>query len=168
MKFITTFKSPNFSLRANNSEIKLIIIHYTAIKSSKAAINHLCNKKTKVSSHFFINKSGTIYYLVDLKYRAWHAGESCWKNIKDINSKSIGIEIDNSGHHLKFEEYTLKQISSLTKLLIYLKNRYKIKPENILGHSDISPYRKIDPGEKFPWKKLEKNKLSFVPKKLTN
>ena len=82
MKFINTYKSLNYNSRKQNS-IVFIIIHYTAIKSAEAAISHLCNKKTKVSSHFFINKSGAIYYLVDLKYRAWHAGKSCWKKIQD-------------------------------------------------------------------------------------
>ncbi len=164
MKFIKKYKSYNFSKRKNRSSLKYIIIHYTAMLRDFEAIHHLCNKKNKVSSHFLINKEGKIYYLVDLKNRAWHAGDSFWYKKRDINSESIGIEIDNSGHHILFENYTSAQINSLISLLKFLIKKYKINPKHILGHSDIAPYRKIDPGEKFPWGKLYKNKLIFLPK----
>ena len=165
MKFINKYRSPNFNLRSKNSKIKFIIIHYTAIKSDKEAINHLCNKKNEVSAHFFINKLGKVFYLVDVNNRAWHAGVSNWQKIKDINSYSIGIELDNTGHVIEFENYTFLQIASLEQLLKYLKKKYKIDSQNILAHSDIAPYRKIDPGEKFPWNKLlRKNIVLFLPK----
>ena len=102
MKFIYNHKSPNFNKRKSGSSIKYIIIHYTAIKNSNEAIKHLCYKKNKVSSHFLIDKEGEIFNLVNLKKRAWHAGRSCWLKDFDINSQSIGIELDNSGHHLYF------------------------------------------------------------------
>ena len=124
--------------------------------SSEEALNHLCLKKNKVSAHFLISKQGKIYNLVDLRKRAWHAGKAFWKNELDINSQSIGIEIDNSGELLKNEKYTSLQISALKKLLDFLIKSYKINKENILGHSDVSPYRKIDPGRKFPWSILDK------------
>lgn len=166
MKFIKTFRSPNFDLREKNINIEYVIIHYTAIKIEKKALIHLCEKKNKVSSHFFIDKLGLIYLLVNLKFRAWHAGKSYWKNNRDINSKSIGIELSNTGHHLDFENYTKYQISSLFRLLRYLQKEYSIKPYNILGHSDIAPYRKIDPGEKFPWKLFSQKKITNTPKKI--
>lgn len=164
MKFIKTYRSPNFNLRRKNYEIKYLILHYTAILIDKEALKYLCNKKNKVSSHYLIDKSGIIFNLVDDKFRAWHAGESYWKKIRDINSRSIGIEICNSGHNLNFEKYTIKQIDSISKLLVHLKKKYSIRSENILGHSDIAPYRKIDPGEKFPWLKLSKQKIILFPK----
>ena len=167
MKFINKYKSVNFNLRKNGDKIKYIILHYTAIKSDYEAIQHLIYKKNKVSSHFLINKKGKIFNLVDLKKRAWHAGQSFWKGDKDINSNSIGIELDNTGHYINFERYTKNQIDSLIKLLNFLKKKYDIDNLNFLGHSDISPYRKNDPGEKFPWKKLSKHNLGFLPTKLT-
>ena len=166
MKFIEKYKSLSFDIRKKDSSLNYIIIHYSAIKSYKEALSYLSERKNKVSSHFFINKSGEIFYLVDLKNRAWHAGRSYWKGIIDINSESIGIEMDNSGHHYDFENYNPKQIKSLIRLLKYISKRFNINKQNVLGHSDISPYRKIDPGERFPWKKLNKNNLSFLPNKL--
>ena len=167
MKLIHKYKSANFNKRVKNISPKLIILHYTAMFSSQEALMHLSNSKNKVSSHFLISKNGNIFYLVDVKFRAWHAGVSYWKKIRDINSNSIGIEIDNSGHFNKFESYRKDQITSLIELLKYLMNKFKIHPLNILGHSDIAPYRKIDPGEKFPWGILCTNKLAFLPKKLS-
>ena len=167
MKFINKYKSVNFNLRKKGHKIKYIILHYTAIKSDYEAIQHLIYKQNKVSSHFLINKKGKIFSLVDLKKRAWHAGQSFWKGDKDINSNSIGIELDNTGHYINFERYTKNQIDSLIKLLSFLKKKYDIDNLNFLGHSDISPYRKNDPGEKFPWKKLSKHNLGFFPIKLT-
>ena len=167
MKFINKYKSVNFNLRKKGHKIKYIILHYTAIKSDYKAIQHLIYKKNKVSSHFLINKKGKIFSLVDLKKRAWHAGQSFWKGDRDINSNSIGIELDNTGHYINFERYTKNQIDSLIKLLNFLKKKYDINNLNFLGHSDISPYRKNDPGEKFPWKKLSKLNLGFFPNKLT-
>ena len=164
MKFIHKYKSANFNYRKKGSSIDYIIIHYTALLDYKTAINHLCNTKKKVSSHFLITKKGEIYNLVSCDKRAWHAGKSYWKGETDINSNSIGIELDNSGHHNKFEKYTIQQIESLEKLINFISKKYTIPKTNILGHSDIAPYRKIDPGQKFQWKKLAKNKIGFFPK----
>ena len=166
MNFINKNKSPNFNRRKKGTSIKYIIIHYTALIDDWKAINHLVDKKNKVSAHFLINKVGKIYNLVDVSNRAWHAGISYWKGSTDINSESIGVELDNSGHYRNFEKYSSKQIISLINLLRYLCKNYKIHKSNILGHSDISPYRKNDPGEKFPWKNLNKFKFGLYPKKL--
>jgi len=166
MKYINKYKSPNFNERKKGSKIKFIILHYTAMRSDKKALDYLSYIKNKVSSHFLINKKGHIFNLVDLKMRAWHAGLSFWNDEIDINSHSLGIELDNSGHHINFEKYTKKQIYSLIKLLRYLKKKDDIKGKNILGHSDISPYRKMDPGEKFPWLLLSKFNLIDSRKKI--
>ena len=164
MKYITTYKSPNYDHRAKKSKIIFIIIHYTAMNSLKETLKYLCNPKSKVSSHFLVSKKGYIYKLMNEKNRAWHAGASYWNKIRDLNSYSIGVELENSGHHLNFEKYNSIQIKSLVKLLKYIKFQYKIKKRNVLGHSDIASMRKIDPGEKFPWNILEKNKLVYLPK----
>ena len=163
MKIIDTYKSPNFDNR-NKHLIKYIILHYTAMTDCFEAIEYLCKKSNKVSSHFLISKTGKIYHLVDIKNRAWHAGKSYWGGIKDLNSSSIGIEIDNSGHFNNFEKYTNLQIKSLSNLLKKLKKELNIPSHNILGHSDISPFRKNDPGEKFPWQSLNKERIVYFPK----
>lgn len=159
MKLIKKFKSPNFNLR-KSKKILFIIIHYTALKNYKYAISHLCNPKKKVSSHFLITQSGNIFKLVDEKKRAWHAGLSYWNKFKDINSLSIGIELDYS-FNKENNTFSEKMINSLTLLLKKLKKKYNIKNHNILGHSDISPYRKIDPGINFPWQKIDDTHLYF-------
>ena len=152
MKLITKFKSSNFNKR-HKSKISLIIIHYTSLINERVAIDHLCNPKNKVSSHYLVSQKGLIYSLVDDKHRAWHAGISEWNDYKDINSISIGIELDFS-YDFKNNKFTKEMIFSLKKLINELKIKYKIKNKNILGHSDIAPYRKIDPGNKFPWYNL--------------
>ena len=157
---LTRNYSMNFdSKKRNKNSIKFIIIHYTGMKKESDAIKRLCDVKSEVSSHYFIKKNGDLLNLVPDLYNAWHAGKSSWKKFKSLNRYSIGIEIDNPGHLFKYKKYSFKQISSLTKLLKVLKKKYKIKKQNILGHSDISPNRKKDPGEKFPWDKLAKKKL---------
>ena len=151
--------SPNFNLeKRNKKKIKFIIFHYTGMKKEKDAINRLTSFKSKVSSHYFIKKNGKILILVPDLYVAWHAGISSWKNYKNLNNHSIGIEISNSGHDNNFEKFNKRQINSVIKLSKYLVKKYKIKPKFILGHSDISPDRKKDPGENFPWEYLSKKK----------
>ena len=157
---LTRNYSMNFdSVKRNKNSIKFIIIHYTGMKKESDAIKRLCDVRSEVSSHYFIKNNGDLLNLVPDLYNAWHAGKSSWKKFKSLNRYSIGIEIDNPGHLFKYKKYSFKQISSLTKLLKVLKKKYKIKKQNILGHSDISPNRKKDPGEKFPWDKLAKKKL---------
>ena len=159
MKLIHKFKSPNFNERRSN-KVNFIIIHYTALKSITDSINYLCSKKNKVSSHYLVSKKGEVYNLVLEKYRAWHAGRSYWSDIIDINSYSIGIELD---YYPEKEDtkYSKELISSLIILLKKLIKKYAITPNNILAHSDISPYRKIDPGKNFPWQLLENKNISF-------
>ena len=154
--------SPNFNPKKRASkQIKFIIFHYTGMKKELGAINRLTNIKSEVSCHYLIKNSGEILKLVPDLYIAWHAGKSSWKNFKSLNQRSIGIEITNPGHEFGYKKFSKKQISSLVTLSKFLINRYKISSKNILGHSDISPQRKKDPGEKFPWKYLNKNKIGL-------
>ena len=154
---LSNYYSPNFNTKKRSKKtIKFIIIHYTGMKKELAAINKLCSPKSKVSSHYFIRNNGNILNLVPDLYEAWHAGISTWQNYKSLNKYSIGIEINNPGHDHGYKRFKSKQIQSLKKLLKILISKYKIKTCNILGHSDVAPNRKKDPGEKFPWKKLSK------------
>ena len=158
---ISSNYSPNFNpTKRTTKDIKFIIIHYTGMKKELLAINRLCNIESKVSAHYFIKKNGFMLNLVPPPYIAWHAGKSSWKGFKSLNKYSIGIEIQNSGHDNDYENFTKKQIISIKKLLMFLIKKYNVSPKNVLGHSDISPDRKKDPGEKFPWKKLAKSRLS--------
>ncbi len=153
--------SPNFNpIKRTKKNIRFIIIHYTGMNNQLSAIDRLCDINSKVSAHYFIKKNGCVLNLVPPLYEAWHAGKSSWKNLKSLNRYSIGIEVQNSGHNNKYENFSKKQIFSIKKLLKYLIKKYNVNLKNVLGHSDISPDRKKDPGEKFPWKKLAKSKLS--------
>ena len=158
---ITSNYSPNFSTpKRQKKNIKYIIIHYTGMKNELSALNRLTDYRSKVSAHYFIKKNGKIINLVPDLYEAWHAGKSNWKNIQSLNRYSIGVEIQNSGHENLYEKYSNKQMNSVKKLLRFLTKRYRVNCKNILGHSDIAPNRKKDPGEKFPWKELAKVKLA--------
>ena len=159
MKLIHNFKSPNFNDRKSNN-IQIIILHYTALSSISNSLKYLCSKKNKVSSHYLISQNGKIYSLVSEKKRAWHAGQSYWKGQTDINSISIGIELDYSPSD-KNNKFSLRLNSALSFLLKKLIRKYKIRNENVLAHSDIAPYRKKDPGKFFSWQILENNKLSY-------
>ena len=155
---ITQNYSPNFNTpKRQKKNIKYIIIHYTGMKNELSALNRLTDYKSKVSAHYFIKKNGKIINLVPDLYEAWHAGKSNWKNIQSLNRYSIGVEIQNSGHENLYEKYSNKQMNSVKKLLRFLTKRYKVNCKNILGHSDIAPNRKKDPGEKFPLERTSKS-----------
>ena len=158
---ITNNYSPNFNLpKRSKKNIKFIILHYTGMKKESLAIKRLCDPKTNVSSHYFIKRNGNILQLVPDLYEAWHAGKSSWEKYNSLNKTSIGIEIHNSGHDNIYENFSSKQINSIEKLLKNLMKIYKIKKKNVLGHSDVAPNRKKDPGEKFPWMDLSKIQLA--------
>ena len=159
---IVSFYSPNFNRKKRSKNlIKIIVIHYTGMQSERESIIKLLNPKSKVSSHFVINRNGKVYSLVKNEQIAWHAGKSCWGKYKNLNKNSIGIELVNKGHRFGYTNYKKKQISNLIKICKSLIKKYKIKKRNIVGHSDIAPLRKIDPGEKFPWKQLANNKIGI-------
>ena len=154
--------SPNFNINKRKpKDIKFIIFHYTGMKKEVDAINKLTDQKSKVSCHYFIKNNGEILTLVPDLYISWHAGISAWRKYKSINRNSIGIEISNPGHDFKYRKFSKKQIKSLLKLSTFLIKKYNIKSNFILGHSDISPDRKKDPGEKFPWKYFSKNNIGY-------
>ncbi|MDB2486292.1 N-acetylmuramoyl-L-alanine amidase [Candidatus Pelagibacter bacterium] len=154
--------SPNFNFKKRTyKKIKFIVIHYTGMKKESDAVNRLTSIQSEVSSHYLIKNNGNILTLVPDLYEAWHAGKSSWKNYKSLNQNSIGIEIINPGHKFGYKRFSKKQISSLLKLNKFLIKKYKISPKNILGHSDIAPDRKKDPGEKFPWEYLSKNNIGL-------
>ena len=154
--------SPNFNKKKRKiNQIKFIIFHYTGMKNEKDAIKRLTDSKSKVSCHYFVKHNGEVITLVPELYISWHAGISSWQNYKSINKHSIGIEISNPGHDNNYKKFSKKQIYSVLKLSKYLIKKYKIKIKFILGHSDIAPYRKKDPGEKFPWKYLSKSKVGL-------
>ena len=131
------------------------------MQSERESIIRLCNFRSKVSSHFLINQQGKIYRLVLDNQVAWHAGKSCWGKYNNLNKNSIGIELVNKGHKFGYTNFKSKQLSTLIKISKKLIKKYKIKKQNILGHSDIAPLRKIDPGEKFPWKELADKKIGI-------
>ena len=159
---ITRINSPCFSKRTRKlSKIKFIVIHYTGMQSKRVSIQRLISKKHKVSCHYLIDRSGKIIQMVDENKIAWHAGKSKWKNFINLNNSSLGIELVNRGHRLGYQSFSKSQIKQLVKFCLQLKKKYKIKKSNILGHSDIAPLRKVDPGEKFPWLKLEKKGLGI-------
>ena len=154
--------SPNFNpIKRSAKQIKFIVFHYTGMEKESAAINRLTNIQSEVSSHYLIKNNGKVLTLVPDLYIAWHAGKSSWKNYVSLNKDSIGIEISNPGHKFKYRKFSNKQIISLLKLSKFLIKKYKVDPKNILGHSDIAPNRKKDPGEKFPWEHLSQNKVGL-------
>ena len=154
--------SPSFDPKPRkNKNIRFLIFHYTGMKKEKEAIKRLVKIQSQVSTHYFIRKNGEIIRMVPDLFTAWHAGDSQWGKYRFLNKNSIGIEISNPGHQFGYVNFSKKQINSLTKLTKILIKKYKIKPKNLLGHSDVAPDRKKDPGEKFPWKKLYKKKLGI-------
>ena len=154
--------SPNFDpVKRHSNQIKFLIFHYTGMKKESDAIKKLTNFKSNVSCHYFIKQKGETLKMVPDLYVAWHAGKSQWKKYKSLNKYSIGIEISNPGHNFGYNKFSKKQIQSLIRLSKILIKKYKIEPKNILGHSDIAPERKKDPGEKFPWKELTKKRIGL-------
>ena len=159
---LISIKSPNFSNKTRNiKQIKFLIIHYTGMQSVRASIKRLTSIKHKVSCHYLIDRQGKTFQMVEDTKIAWHAGKSRWKKLKNLNDRSIGIELANKGHKLGYQKFSRKQINALVALCIRLKRKYKIKNSFVLGHSDIAPLRKLDPGEKFPWFQLKKRKIGM-------
>jgi N-acetylmuramoyl-L-alanine amidase len=154
--------SPNFDpKKRKTNKIKFLIFHYTGMKTEKAAINRLTDIESRVSAHYLIKQNGEIITLVPDLYTAWHAGKSAWKNYSSLNKDSIGIEIVNPGHDINYKKFSKIQLRTLIRLSKFLIKKYRINLKNILGHSDIAPERKKDPGEKFPWKLLSKKKIGY-------
>lgn len=159
MRLYEDKRSPNFDDR-KGQKIDIVVVHYTGMASTDAVLEKFADPASKVSSHYLIDEKGNIYAMVDEDKRAWHAGVSSWMGKDDVNSRSIGIEISNRNG----EPYTKEQLFSLTMLIKDIQGRHDVPPENILGHSDVAPARKMDPGEHFPWQKLSRHDIGRWPK----
>ncbi len=154
--------SPNFNQKKRDkNKIKYLIFHYTGMRNDRSAIKKLTSLNSNVSCHYYITGSGKIIQMIPDLYIAWHAGVSRWGNHVSLNKYSIGIEISNPGHEHGYKKFNKNQIQALIRISKKIIKKYKINKKNILGHSDIAPLRKKDPGEKFPWKFLHKNKIGI-------
>ncbi len=151
--------SPNFDARS--LPVTMLVLHYTGMQDAASAIERLTNAEAKVSAHYLIAEDGQIVQMVSEDDRAWHAGKSYWRGITDVNSASVGIEIVNPGHEWGYRPFPEAQISALVPLVKALTLRHKITRGNVVGHSDIAPARKEDPGELFPWERLAKLRLAL-------
>lgn len=155
--------SPNFGARRENALPDMIVLHHTAMETAQAACDRLCDSSTEVSAHYVISECGEIIQLVAENNRAWHAGAGTWAGVSDINSRSIGIELANSGPLHDLPPFSDPQIQALEALLSDIKTRWAIVNERIIGHSDMAPDRKFDPGPKFDWRRLAIGGLSIWP-----
>lgn len=155
--------SPNHDARPAGKAIDLIVIHYTGMRDAESALARLTDPAAKVSSHWLIDEDGTLYRLVDEERRAWHAGVSYWTGERDINGVSVGIELVNPGHEFGYRPFPRAQMASLIELCRKILARHGIQPPRVVGHSDVAPRRKIDPGELFDWKGLAAAGLGLWP-----
>ena len=143
--------SPNINERQGHKSISILLLHYTGMESAEKACDWLCRAESQVSCHYLVDEQGGIVQMVDEGKRAWHAGVSNWRGDEDVNSASIGIEIQNPGHGLGYHQFPATQMQAVVVLCKDIIARNKIEPRNVLAHSDVAPGRKIDPGEKFDW-----------------
>ena len=146
--------SPNFDARAGNRAPDMVVLHYTGMDSAEAALARLCDAQARVSAHYLVDEAGVVYALVPEPERAWHAGVALWHGLADVNSASIGIELVNPGHDLGYPDFPDAQIGALLDLMTDIRHRWPIRASGVVGHSDVAPLRKADPGEKFPWARL--------------
>ena len=144
--------SPNFDNRVSPPD--MIVLHYTGMRTGDEALARMTDAEAKVSAHYMIEEDGRLYSLVSEERRAWHAGVSFWKGATDINAASIGIELVNPGHEFGYRAFPDAQIEALIELMDDIRSRWTVPESRILGHSDVAPARKTDPGELFPWKRL--------------
>ena len=157
--------SPNWNAR--EQPVTMVVLHYTGMESAEAAIERLCDPEAGVSAHYVIDEDGTVTQLVDEANRAWHAGKSFWRGEADVNGASVGIELVNPGHEFGYRPFPDAQMEALLPLLHAIVKRFKMPFANIVGHSDVAPARKEDPGELFDWELLAAHKLALPRPKLT-
>lgn len=151
--------SPNHDQRSR--PISMIVLHYTDMLSAEEAIERLCDPAAGVSAHYLVTKTGDVVRMVPEERRAWHAGRSYWRGLTNVNDDSVGIEIDNPGHSNGYEPFAEAQIDAVVRLVADIKQRHKITRGNVVGHSDVAPARKRDPGELFPWAQLARLRLAL-------
>lgn len=157
--------SPNFNVR--KLPISMIVLHYTGMKTGAEAIERLADPLSEVSAHYVVAEDGGITIMVAEEKRAWHAGRGLWRGITDVNSASVGIEIVNTGHEFGYVPFPDEQIAAVMRLVHDIKERHGVTRGNIVGHSDVAPARKEDPGELFPWEALAKRRLA-LPRPVKN
>jgi N-acetylmuramoyl-L-alanine amidase len=143
--------SPNFDARPAATPVDILLLHYTGMETGAAAVARLCDPEAKVSAHYTVDEDGTVFAHVPEEARAWHAGLSYWAGARDINARSIGIEIVNPGHEFGYRSFPDAQIEAVIELALAVFSRHAIPAARVLGHSDVAPARKLDPGELFPW-----------------
>ncbi|MFT6559086.1 N-acetylmuramoyl-L-alanine amidase [Sneathiella sp.] len=165
---ILWYPSPNFNERRHNKTPSILVQHYTGMKNAQEALARLCDPEAEVSAHYLIDEDGAVYQLVDEKKRAWHAGFGSWRGETDINSASIGIEIVNPGHEFGYRQFSEMQMNSVISLSKSIVERHQIARFNVIGHSDLAPERKQDPGELFDWKRLAENGVGLWPEAVQN
>jgi N-acetylmuramoyl-L-alanine amidase len=159
MRSASDHPSPNCSPRRGGALPDMVVLHYTAMDGAASARARLCDAKAEVSAHYLIDLDGSVEALVPEELRAWHAGPGAWGQVRDVNSRSIGIELVNTGSH----PFPQAQMSALELLLGDLMRRWCIAPERVIGHSDMAPGRKADPGRRFDWRRLALKGLSVWP-----
>jgi N-acetylmuramoyl-L-alanine amidase len=155
--------SPNHDARAAETPIEMLVLHYTGMPNGAAALDRLCDPQAKVSAHYVIEEDGRIFRLVPEERRAWHAGVSCWRGHRDINGRSIGIELVNPGHEFGYRDFAEAQMAALIALARDILARHPIAARNVVGHADVAPARKIDPGERFDWARLARAGIGLWP-----
>jgi N-acetylmuramoyl-L-alanine amidase len=155
--------SPNHDARPGDGVVDMLILHYTGMRSAAAALDRLCSAEAKVSAHYVIDEDGTLWRLVPEERRAWHAGVSSWRGRRDINGASIGIELVNPGHEFGYRPFPEPQMAALETLAGDILRRQPIPPRHVLGHSDVAPQRKSDPGELFDWARLARAGIGLWP-----
>jgi N-acetylmuramoyl-L-alanine amidase len=155
--------SPNHDARPNGQPVDILLLHYTDMLSAKAALTRLTDPAARVSAHFCVDEDGTVYRLVPEKRRAWHAGISYWAGARDINARSIGIELVNPGHTCGYRPFPEAQMRALEDLARGIVARHPIPAHRVLGHSDVAPGRKVDPGEMFDWQRLASAGIGIWP-----
>lgn len=152
--------SPNHNAR--KLPVSMVVLHYTGMESAQAALDRLCDPAAEVSAHYLIDEAGLVTRMVAEEHRAWHAGRAYWRGITDVNSASIGIELVNPGHEFGYRPFTDAQMEALVPLLADIVRRHGIAPANVVGHSDVAPTRKLDPGELFDWDMLARYRLALA------
>ncbi len=155
--------SPNFEGRPHGAAVKYVVLHYTGMQSGAAALQRLCEPASKVSAHYVVEEDGRMFKLVEETKRAWHAGKGFWRGSRDVNSVSIGIEIVNPGHEFGYRAFPKAQMEAVKALCADIKERHKLPPSAFIGHSDIAPARKEDPGELFDWAMLATAGIGLLP-----
>ncbi|NQV54662.1 MAG: N-acetylmuramoyl-L-alanine amidase [Rhodospirillales bacterium] len=155
--------SPNFGPRPTDTPIDMLVLHYTGMKSAVEALSRMCDPAAEVSAHYLIDEDGAVYHLVEEGARAWHAGISMWQGRSDLNDRSIGIELQNPGHEFGYRDFPAAQMAALIQLSADIVSRNSIPAGHVVGHSDIAPGRKMDPGERFDWQALAGGGVGMWP-----